>query len=160
MSDKLFSYRTEFHLECPINGYENIEAAREYLSDKMETYLKSHVDYDHEKGETTIVPDDIEQIRWVLREDGDGGFISLLTTRDLSEKELKYISEWVRGQNSDGLGEGFEQQEFALYVPCDYDDYCDDYDDPDECDCSRENCPNAGMCSFDWMTNDYIFSKC
>ena len=33
--------------------------------------------------------------------------------RELTEQELEKLSDWISGQNSDGLGEGFEQQDFA-----------------------------------------------
>ena len=66
-------------------------------------------------------------------------FRSLQSLRLLNQDELDFVSSWITGQNSDGLGEGFEQQEFA-WMP--YDDDDDYYDDGE-------------MASFDWQTNNY-----
>lgn len=156
---KQFSYMTKFCLELPIVGDENIIAAKEYLEEKMETYLQSNIDFHHDRGDTTLLPGDIDMIRWELYDDGQEGRIHLVTNRELDSKELAFISDWVRGQNSDGLGEGFEQQEFATYVPC-IEGYCDEVGDPDDCPDGIYNCPCAEMCSFDWQRNDYIFQKC
>jgi hypothetical protein len=57
-----------------------------------------------------------------------------VTHRPLTDEESKQISEWISGQNSDGLGEGFEQQSFA---EIEGDDENDDW----------------AMASFDWQTN-------
>ena len=61
------------------------------------------------------------------------GFILVDTYEELTEGEMKAISSFIRGQNSDGLGEGFEQN-FT---------YTDPYTDEEL------------MCSFDWYDNDY-----
>ena len=39
------------------------------------------------------------------------GCISVLTAGPLTEDEEQDLKDWISGQNSDGLGEGFEQQE-------------------------------------------------
>ena len=39
------------------------------------------------------------------------GCITIKTTGSLSEQEENALKNWICGQNSDGLGEGFEQQE-------------------------------------------------
>ena len=39
------------------------------------------------------------------------GCITVLTAGPLTEDEEQDLKEWISGQNSDGLGEGFEQQE-------------------------------------------------
>ena len=53
-------------------------------------------------------------------------------------------------QNSDGLGEGFEQQSFASYEI--EDDYNCGYDEDEYIE------PEYVMASFDWETNDYEFT--
>lgn len=38
------------------------------------------------------------------------GYVEIGLTEPLTEKERRILSDWIEGQNSDGLGEGFEQQ--------------------------------------------------
>lgn len=131
----MYIYRTYFKLNAPVLDKDE---AQDYLSeDDMVGYLINDDDID------SSITDAIEDIYWVLK-DEESGYIELKTTRKLSDKELKPISDWVGGQNADGLGEGFEQQDFASY-PLDEDDEDADYDD------------EWVMASFDWRTNDYIF---
>lgn len=65
------------------------------------------------------IPEDVrnaaEQIEWRLK-DESSGFVELSTNKALSSTELKYISKFASGQVSDGLGPGFEDQDFANYV--------------------------------------------
>lgn len=133
----MYVYRTYFTLVACVN---DLSAAQEYLTeDDMTVYLK----------EDNRIPEDVrnavEKIEWHLTDECSGN-IELQTNRALSADELKPISEWVGGQNSDGLGEGFEQQEFANYE----DEGLEGYD---ESDWDNEWI----MASFDWKTNEYIF---
>ena len=134
-------YRTNFNLVAPVR---DIEKANKYLQeDNMTEYLPDwchEVEYNGDFGDRKVV----ENIEWTLDTESTG-HIDLIACRDLSEDELVKISEWVSGQNSDGLGEGFEQQPFASY----YDDECDDEDDYED---------SYVMASFDWETNDYHFT--
>ena len=43
------------------------------------------------------------------------GCITVQTAGPLTEEEEQDLKEWISGQNSDGLGEGFEQREVARY---------------------------------------------
>lgn len=134
----LFKYRTYFKLTAPVNDF---ESAYKYLrEDNMTTYL---LDDDRCKS----CKDDIHYIRWTLVDD-ESGYIDLETFRELSEEELDKISDWVSGQNSDGLGEGFEQQDFAYYLDEEFVDEDDSYEDDES---------NYIMSSFDWRTNKYKF---
>lgn len=135
-------YRTNFKLIAPVL---DIKKANECLHEyEMAEYLP---DWCHEvenyddgfRGRRVV-----ESIEWTLDTESEG-HIDLVTCRDLSEDELAKISEWVSGQNADGLGESFEQQPFASYRDPDWDDE-DDYED------------SYVMASFDWETNDYIFT--
>ena len=153
MSDLEFEYYTDFKLVCPVNDF---EAARDYLiKDDMTKYLIGSFD---KKGMETLKPEDIVSIKWKLLDDQKGKII-LITTRELTAVESKAISDWIKGQNSDGLGECFEQQDFAENKDC-YDNYDEDYED-DEDDCYY--CSNNYYCgddyyifaSFDWRTNNY-----
>lgn len=121
-------YQTSFSLTTDVL---DVAEAQAYLSkDDMTEILKERY------------PDlaaDVTSIQWVLT-DSDCGYVELETNRSLTDAELARISEWVSGQNSDGIGEGFEQQPFAWYPDAD-----DEYDD------------TYVMASFDHSSNDYIF---
>ena len=122
-------YQTSFFLTTDVL---DVAEAQAYLSeDDMTEILKERY------------PDlaaDVTSIQWVLT-DSDCGYVELETNRSLTDAELARISEWVSGQNSDGIGEGFEQQPFAWYPDAD-----DAYDD------------TYVMASFDHSSNDYIFA--
>ena len=133
----MYVYRTYFKLTASVT---DIEAANSYLNeDDMTQYLK------HDTRIPEEVRNAIEKIEWRLK-DENSGIIELSTTKALSATELKTVSKWVYGQNSDGLGEGFEQQSFASYT----DEGLDGYDDSDWDD-------EYIMASFDWKINEYIF---
>ena len=133
----MYVYRTYFTLVACVN---DLSAAQVYLTeDDMTVYLKD----DNRIPEN--VRNAVEKIEWHLTDECSGN-IELQTNRALSADELKPISEFVSGQNSDGLGEGFEQQEFANYE----DEGLEGYD---ESDWDNEWI----MASFDWKTNEYIF---
>jgi len=124
------TYGTSFTLTNPVNDY---NSASDYLqADDMTQYLINDLDYldlSHLEGK-------IKEIKWVL-EDELNGYIILYTTEPLAQEDLDKISEWISGQCSDGLGEGFEQQPFAEVQSYDGDEY------------------DTDMASFDWETNDY-----
>ena len=136
-----YIYRTSFCLKYEVN---DLDAAREYLTeDNMTKYLVNDIDF----------AEAIENIVWNLVT-GDCGYIELTTNRELTENELDKVSDWVRGQNSDGLGEGFEQQWFAeTWEDVEYTDY-DEETGEYYTETEREYC---GMASFDWLTNKYKF---
>lgn len=132
-------YRTYFKLDYPVL---DINDAQEYLSeDDMTEYLKD----DNRISKSTR--NNVTNISWILQ-DEQSGYIELETKVELSDLELMSISNWVSGQNSDGLGEGFEQQGFANYQDYEY--------DVDEDDFGYDS-NGWVMASFDWRTNDYKF---
>ena len=114
-----YLYQTNFHLTCPVSDFEQAQA---YLEEDMAEY------YDEGAADAII------HAFWILEND-EGGRIEITTNRPLTPEEKKQISEWISGQNSDGLGEGFEQQEFATYQ----ENVGDDFE----------------YASFDWRTNNY-----
>lgn len=133
----MYIYRTYFKLTACVN---DLSAAQEYLTeDDMTVYLKDD-DRISEK-----VRNAVEKIEWVLK-DEDSGYIELTTNEALSATELKEVSKYVSGQNSDGLGEGFTQQSFAYYEDEGLEGYA-------ESDWDNETI----MASFDWQSNEYIF---
>lgn len=130
------TYRTYFNLTAPVINFDD---AKNYLQeDDMTDYLRRDSRFPK-----TLDGKDIISIDWILRTESSG-YIELITNRKLTKDELDFISDWISGQNSDGIGEGFEQQDFACYSLND-DNYYDDYDD------------NWIMAEFDWQTNDYGF---
>lgn len=135
----MFTYRTYFNLTNAVNDFEE---ARKYLTeDNMTAYLK---------GDSRI-PEDVrsvvDNIVWILK-DIASGYIELIANRSLSTQELESISKFVSGQNSDGLGEGFEQQDFACY------------EDEGLVGYEGEEWDNEMItASFDWQTNNYLFEK-
>ena len=103
----MYTYRAYFKLTACVN---DLSAAQDYLkSDDMTKYLK----------EDSRIPEDVrnavEQIEWRLK-DESSGFVELSTNKALSSTELKTISKFASGQVSDGLGPGFEDQDFANYT--------------------------------------------
>ena len=102
-------YVTNFKLKSAVNDF---GAAKKYLADAdMTKYLIDDLrDYEN----MPELADKIVHIEWNLEEDWYGT-INLETTEDVSKQDLAVILEWVKGQNSDGLGEGFEQRNFARF---------------------------------------------
>lgn len=134
----MYIYKTLFNLTACVNDF---DAAYNYLlDDDMTVYLHN---------DTTRIPqevrDAVTSIKWILK-DECSGYIELETNRSLSAEELKYISSYVSGQNSDGLGEGFEDQDFACY------------DDEGLSGFDNDDWDNEEIrASFDWQINSYIF---
>ena len=97
-------YRIKFRLSDQVN---NLEEAQSYLSsDDMTTYLIDDVE-DRLKSVIT-------KIEWI--QDTDiSGYVELRTNDYLNEEDLDWIRDWVDGQNSDGLGSGYSEQDFANY---------------------------------------------
>lgn len=90
-------------------------------------------------------------LRWRLESNGLDWSVEAICNRELTDAELKQLGDEVSGQNSDGLGEGFEQQPFAEGERED-DGYYDDNDEWVEED-------DFVMVSFDWQTNDHVFTR-
>lgn len=122
------TYRAAGSLTEPVS---DIRAANEYLKrDDMTEYVK-YSDLPH--------PEVVHHIEWSLVTEGHWE-VTVITDRALTDEESEKLSEWISGQNSDGLGEGFEQQAFAEHGSDN--EYSDDYDE------------EWSMSSFDWEVND------
>lgn len=117
---------------------ENVEAAQAFLTDDdMTQYI--HPD---------ALQEAVDKIEWKLHDDGHTYHITAVTNRTLGPTELGELGSWVSGQNSDGLGESFEQQDFAWY-----DEECGECGDNGwGCECGLGH-----MISFDWKTNQSTF---
>ena len=130
----MYRYKTDF---CLTNCVNDLKAAQKYLSaDNMEQYLKDDATIPERVRENVITID------WVLT-DEISGYVIMQSEVKFTEEELEKISDWVRGENSDGLGEGFEQQKFACYVEEGLSGYSGD--------------DVYIRASFDWKTNNYTF---
>lgn len=99
-AEKKYHYITYFNFKdgASVNDY---DAASEYLqNDDMTQYLDDDL------------KEFVTHIEWVL-DDEDSLHVDVYTNREITDEENKRIVQEIDGQNSDGLGEGFEQQDFA-----------------------------------------------
>lgn len=143
----MYIYRTYFKLLAPVL---DVKEAQDFLqADDMTEYLKRDTYHCKNVDKASLV-----SIKWILR-DEDSGYIELIANTELSQDDLDSISEWVSGQNSDGLGESFEQQDFACYCSHDTPNYWE-YDEEWEAMTPVDD-RDWFMASFDWQTNDYKF---
>lgn len=116
------TYTTAGSLTNPVN---DLAAARAYLvQEDMSQYAPDGLP--------------IHSICWDLTNDSSWK-VTVVTERELTADESATLSDWILGQNSDGLGEGFEQQPFA------------EEDDEDD-----EYC--VIMSSFDWQANECLLT--
>lgn len=121
-----------------LTGYidsDNVPAAQNYLRrDNMTQYVAPNAGLEGV----------LEFIEWTLHSDGHGYHVTAVTNRELTEAELARLSSEVSGQNSDGLGEGFEQQAFA---------------ELEEDEDFEYGGMETTMISFDWETNKSVFTR-
>lgn len=97
----MYKYQTRFNLLAAVL---DIDAAQAYLSEAdMLEY------FDNE-----AIKRKLKSIDWIL-EDDVSGYIEVISNEELSDDELEEIADYIKGQNSDGLGEGFSSQDFANY---------------------------------------------
>jgi NAD-dependent SIR2 family protein deacetylase len=139
--------------------HSNVEEARNYLrQDDMTQFLDPPL------------AGVVERIEWSLEYNGHDYYVEAVTKRALKKNELKELAMWTSGQNSDGLGEGFEQQAFAekhgsgeevSCTVCYGTGYCcDDHDDEcTECGGLGYYDDDGGMISFDWKSNNSTFNR-
>lgn len=122
----------------------DVAAAQKYLTeDNMTRYLPA---------EQLL---SVVHIWWNLHADGHTYNVNAISMRELTDEEIDQLTDWVKGQNSDGLGEGFEQQPFAdLSQEQEDPEWWEDVDEhePDICDYEEM------MASFDWQTNETKFA--
>lgn len=135
----MYKYQTTFYLLADVLDLEDAQA---YLEEDNMLYY-----FDNEE-----IKRKLKSITWHLTDCGSG-YIEVIANEELAENELDEISAYISGQNSDGLGESFEQQDFASYDAAllndrgEIDDsllYDDDYEE------------DWVMASFDWNSNYYV----
>lgn len=144
-------YRAYFNLLANVL---DLDEARLYLiEDDMTPFLK----YDDRV--STELSKKIIKIEWILKTESSG-HIDLTTEDFLSDEESAIISEWVNDQCADGLGGGFEQQDFACYYYNQTESwknetqYSTRYGNDEDYDDGGDELITA---SFDWQTNEYPF---
>lgn len=107
--------------------------------DQPVTDVLAAINYLQDTDMTAFLPETVKpivtSILWTLTA-ADVWQVTVRATRELTPEEQEAVSEWVSGQNSDGLGEGFEQQSWAETY------YEEDYEE------------KWSMASFDWKTNE------
>lgn len=135
----MYKYQTTFYLLADVL---DLDEAQAYLEEDNMLYY-----FDNEE-----IKRKLKSMTWHLTDCGSG-YIEVISNEELAENELDEISAYISGQNADGIGEGFEQQDFASYDAAllndrgEIDDsllYDDDYEE------------DWVMASFDWNSNYYV----
>lgn len=147
-----YTYSTPFEFTNPLPDDKAFHDARRYLDSwnvptkdcpSMSYFLRESVPEAERLG---------LNVAWRLGSP-EGGSIEVESPEELDTETLSKISMWISGQNSDGLGEGFEQQDFAIIDDGD-DRSWDDDEDYDPYDPWSDD--GTECVSFDWQDNDYM----
>lgn len=149
-----YKYVSPFNLTDDVNDFN--DAFTYLIEDNMTQYLGSDITHGEIQGVSQR--EDIYHIQWKLL-DTNHGVIELFTNVEMNDEALKSIGQWCDGQNSDGLGEGFEQQDFCSNEFCPVDGAIISCDECYDCDIS-DGCegPEYGMTSFRWQDEKMEFS--
>ena len=126
-----------FPLSIVYDGdYDYMFAAKHYQEEILKAFDKFYCDEDMtEYFDDGELKEKIHGIFWnivVINEELVGKVVVLIDdNQNLSKDEIEEIKDFIEGQNSDGLGEGFEQREIRthdgelIYVSFwDPDNYC------------------------------------
>lgn len=149
-----YTYSTPFEFTNPLPDDKAFHDARRYLDSSnvptkdcpsMSYFLRESVPEAERLG---------LNVAWRLGSP-EGGSIEVESPEELDTETLSKISMWISGQNSDGLGEGFEQQDFAIIDDGD-DRSWDDDEDYDPYDPWSDD--GTECVSFDWQDNDYMLT--
>ena len=119
------TYRASGKLTEPVN---DLSAARTYLKAEEMGGMTQFVKHASYPGLEEVV----HHIEWDLLNE-DAWQVTVVTHHELTPAQSAGLSEWISGQNSDGLGEGFEQQPFAEH--------------------GSDNDEEWSTSSFDWLHN-------
>ncbi len=108
---KMYKYRLDFELSEPLRD-ESFYEAQDYLHDfDMTQYFVC----EYRSPEQQALKDVLAHVEWDL-DNLSEGHVDIITSSPLSDKQIAMIYDEICGQNSDGLGEGFEQQDFACWT--------------------------------------------
>lgn len=102
MAKDLYYYEAEFRLDGEVEP-EYFMDAFHYLSED------NFVDYLHNEN----LKEKVFKIIWSL-EKPDSGVVKIYTNEELNDNDLTELEDFIFGQKTDGLGEGFEQQVFGV----------------------------------------------
>ena len=128
------TYRTTGRLTAPVN---DPGAAMLYLQEHQREAPMAQFIYPEQAAELVV------SVTWYLT-GSETWAVDVVTEQDLVPEQLAELSEWISGQNSDGLGEGFEQQPFAEQLEVEHDEEEDD---------------EYLYASFDWETNPCTLAR-
>ena len=87
------------------------------IEEKFESYTKDDIEdmatYFH--GSEKVAAK-LKSMKWGFESIGDKlfGRVDLIASEELTPDEVEEVKEYITGQNSDGLGEGFEQQDIEI----------------------------------------------
>ena len=104
----MYRYQLEFKLSEPLR-FEHLEEANEYLHDNDMTQFFT---CEFRSPEQQAMKDILAHVEWKLK-DVNGGVVDIITSSPLTDRQKNLVYGEILGQNTDGLGEGFEQQDFA-----------------------------------------------
>lgn len=107
---KFYFYGCPFELDASVS---DIRQAQRYLDDDIQFMLQ--IFNERTTDSTGAMDDPIINWRWKLTSK-DSGYFVYETYRKLTDQEIDNLGECTLGQASDGLGEGFAQQDFANYT--------------------------------------------
>jgi hypothetical protein len=121
------TYKTKGVLDHPVSSVNDARA-----------FLREHGSGVHQYIYPEPAKEGVHSVTWDLLSDHEWE-VMLIADHPLGPQQLNLLSTWISGQNSDGLGEGFEQQPFAEIELDEEDDWA--------------------MASFDWQTNPCILEQ-
>lgn len=110
-----------FPLSIVYDGdYDYMFAAKHYQEEILKAFDKFYCDEDMtEYFDDGELKEKIHGIFWniiVIKEELVGKVVVLIDdNQNLSKDEIEEIKDFIEGQNSDGLGEGFEQREIRTH---------------------------------------------
>ena len=141
---KTYLYGCKFYLDTDVL---DLREAQKYLDKDHKLMLRLFNDDINGKYRTNHqVPNDSPLIdwRWYLDSSSSGYFI-YESSRELTKEELDNLGEGTTSQASDGLGEGFEQCDWACYTEY-YDDQGNEVDEWDDYEYEEDR-----SASFNWQ---------
>lgn len=97
------TYKTRGRLTEPVS---DLDDARAYLRQLQSELRMASVIYPDE------AKDGVHSVTWDLLDD-EHWEVTLVADHPLENTQLELLADWISGQNSDGIGESFEQQPFA-----------------------------------------------
>lgn len=120
-----------YGIDCDCPNEEDGKTANRFRGE-----IENFFDRYNDGGDMTPYIDDrcqkVAHIEWRFESVNDClyGRVDAVLSEPLTDDETEALKDWICGQNSDGLGEGFEQQEIKVsngYISVSFWDRSDDY---------------------------------